>query len=525
MERTKSPALFAWAVVALGWLAIATPALAQPLGTFRWQFGPYCNIVTLNVVQAGAIYTLDGYDDQCGTGQRASVSGTAFQNPDGSIGIGLNLVLAPGGAPSHVDVTLQVATLGGTWRDSAGATGAFVFTPGAGSGGSPRPTTGSVGAGAIDMTQVQRRIAGACAGGEAVRAVNIDGSVACEPVGGGAGDISGVSAGAGLTGGGVAGDVALAVNFAGPGIEVSVARSDHFKRPGTRNTGVGLLTLTQPTIPGANNTALGAGALSLNVGGSSNTGIGNEALNSNVGGHGNTAVGTGALESLTSANNNSFVGLYSGQSLTTGNNNVAFGTGALGDLTTGDGNIALGRNAGLAATTGSNNIFIGNAGLVTDNATVRIGGGSITDVYMTGIYGETAVNGVNVLVNASGRLGTLPSSARFKRDISPVNDARTIVQALRPVHFFYRPEYDKGEATPQYGLIAEEVENVDRDLVVYGPTGEPDTVRYHFLPTLLVAEVQRLERERAQQATELATLRDALQTLEQEIARLRATSR
>ncbi len=536
MERFELRSRVAWVLVTLGCILIAVPALAQPLGTFRWQFGPYCNVVTLNVVQAGAVFTLDGFDDQCGAGQAASASGTAFQNPDGSIGIGLSLVLAPGGAPSHVDVTLQLATLGGTWRDSAGATGTFVFTPGAGSGGPPRPTTGSVGAAAIDPTQLQRRIAGACIGGQAVRAVNVDGSVACEPVGGGAGDISGVSAGAGLNGGGVAGDVTLAVTFAGPGTNATVARSDHFERPGFGNTAVGLFALDSPTITGANNTALGAGALDVNVGGASNTGIGNQALSNNISGTGNTAVGSGALDSLTSASYNSFVGLYAGRFLVSGNNNVALGYNALGSLTTGFSNIGLGWNAGSNATIGNHNIFIGNTGIVTDEGTVRIGNNQIDAVYMTGIYGKTATNGVNVFINGAGQLGTMTSSARFKRDIRSVNDARAIVQALRPVHFFYRPEYEDGDGTPQYGLIAEEVEKVDGDLVVRGPNGEPDTVRYHFLPTLLLAEVQRLERERAQQATELdavrldhkrelGVLRDALRTLEQEIGRLRGTSR
>ena len=122
-------------------LAGALAAGAQPLGTFRWQQQPYCNILTLNVVQSGAIYQLDGYDDQCGgAAPRASVVGIAFLNPDGSVGIGLTLVTTPGGTPLHIDVTLSPATIGGTWRDSAGNTGPFVLTPGAGVPGSPRPT-------------------------------------------------------------------------------------------------------------------------------------------------------------------------------------------------------------------------------------------------------------------------------------------------------------------------------------------------------------------------------------------------
>ncbi len=515
MERRESHVLVTLALMALAWHALAAPAFAQPIGTFRWQFNPYCNVVTLAVVQAGGVYALEGVDDQCGAGQAASASGTAFQNPDGSIGLGLNLVLTPGGAPSHVDVTIQLATLSGTWRDSAGASGAFVFTPGAGSGGTPRPTSSSVGAHAIDPAQVQRRVTGVCAGGQAFRAVNLDGSVICEPV---VGQIAGVLAGQGLTGGGDTGDVTLAVSFAGPGTDTTVARSDHFERPGSFNTAIGQLALDAATLSGANNTAFGARALGATLTGSGNTGIGIDALGDNVGGVGNTAIGAGALEGLTAGNYNAFVGLYAGNDLESGNYNVAIGYNALGGLTTGSSNIAFGQQAGINVTTGSNNIFIGNTGVAADSGTVRIGNSQVTAVYMTGISGQTSSGGVNVFINGAGRLGTMTSSARFKRDIRPVDDARAIVQALRPVRFFYRPEYDGGDRASQFGLIAEEVEKVDRDLVVLDPTGAPETVRYHFLPTLLVAEVQRLERE-------LTALRDALAATQQEVARLRGTPR
>lgn len=125
----------------VGVLAVSgfLPAEAQPLGTFSWQQLPYCNVVQLDVVQAGAVYHLDGFDGQCGAAARAGVSGLAFPNPDGTIGFGLTIVTTPGGAPLHVDATITLAALSGTWRDSAGNTGAWVFTPGSGVAGPPRP--------------------------------------------------------------------------------------------------------------------------------------------------------------------------------------------------------------------------------------------------------------------------------------------------------------------------------------------------------------------------------------------------
>jgi hypothetical protein len=130
-------------VVMLTLLAVRS-AQAQPLGTFRWQQQPYCNVVNLSVVQDGTLYRLDGYDDQCGAGTRASAVGLAFFNPDGTAGIGLTIVTTPGGTPLHIDATVSLATISGTWRDSAGNTGPFVLTPGAPIAGSPRPAPRAV---------------------------------------------------------------------------------------------------------------------------------------------------------------------------------------------------------------------------------------------------------------------------------------------------------------------------------------------------------------------------------------------
>ncbi len=123
-------------VVALG----AAAADAQTLGSFRWQLRPYCNVVTLTVTAVDGNYRLEGTDDQCGGAtDKASAMGTAFPNPDGTIGFGLTIVATPGGVPVHVDAALAAGRFDGTWRDSAGGRGDFVLTPGAGNGGSARP--------------------------------------------------------------------------------------------------------------------------------------------------------------------------------------------------------------------------------------------------------------------------------------------------------------------------------------------------------------------------------------------------
>jgi len=126
------------ALVALCLALSSLSAYAQSLGTFRWQLQPFCNVVAVNVTQQGAIYVLDGTDDRCGNGnQPGSAVGIAYLSPAGLLGFGITTVL-PGGAPVHTEATLSLSSLGGTWRDSAGNSGAFVFN-GALPGATPRP--------------------------------------------------------------------------------------------------------------------------------------------------------------------------------------------------------------------------------------------------------------------------------------------------------------------------------------------------------------------------------------------------
>src|SRR5947207_13474635 len=101
---------------------------------------------------------------------------------------------------------------------------------------------------------------------------------------------------------------------------------------------------------------------------------------------------------------------------TNGNSNTCLGFNALNN-TTGSGNIALGDSAGTNLTTGSNNIDIGNQGVAREANSIRIGTqGKQTKTFIAGISGASGT-GTPVVINSNGRLGTAPSSARFKEEI------------------------------------------------------------------------------------------------------------
>ena len=124
------------ALLALSLAFPLSPAAAQPFGTYSWQLQPFCNRVTVTIHQTGTIYSLDGFDDQCGAPQRAPVVGTVVLNPDGTAGFGFTVVTTPGGRAVHVEARVNPANGSGTWSDSAGNSGPFAL--GAATGGAER---------------------------------------------------------------------------------------------------------------------------------------------------------------------------------------------------------------------------------------------------------------------------------------------------------------------------------------------------------------------------------------------------
>jgi hypothetical protein len=244
---------------------------------------------------------------------------------------------------------------------------------------------------------------------------------------------------------------------------------------------------------GNSNTAIGVGALA-NSNTSNNTATGFEALN-NATGPSNTAYGFSALF------NDS-----------TGSFNTATGFNALLNNTIGSENVALGDGAGLSVTTATNVICIG-AGVAGENVS--------NSCYIGQIFNATSSGGTAVYINSNGRLGTATSSRRFKDEIKPMERASEALFALKPVTFRYKKGIDP-QSIPQFGLVAEDVEEVNPDLVVRDKEGKVNTVRYEVVNAMLLNEFLKEHQKVKKLETALETINARLREQAAQIQKVNA---
>ena len=315
---------------------------------------------------------------------------------------------------------------------------------------------------------------------------------------------------------------------------------------GAGNTGVGWFSLDSVTT-GSFNTAIGAGTLALN-GGDENTGVGTAALllntasgNTAVGSRAllnnttggtlesvndidlgpNVAIGTGTLESNTVSSSNTAVGYQALHSFISGiagfpqlglntaigfqalantnganggSRNSGFGYQALFNNTDGFENVAIGDQALFGNVTGFRNTAIGGgagSNVTTASNVICIGwgqgGGNIDNSCFVGNIVGVPIVGNPVVVAPSGQLGEATSSRRFKTAIEPMDKASEALFSLKLVTFRYKKDIDP-KGSRQLGLVAEEVEKVDPNLVVHDKEGKPYTVRYEQVNAMLLNE-------------------------------------
>ena len=328
---------------------------------------------------------------------------------------------------------------------------------------------------------------------------------------------------------------------------------------GNQNTATGLRALTSDTN-GGYNTATGVFSLFSNTSGFFNSAVGAYALANNISGNSNTANGYGALYHNTADNNTStgFGALYGN---TTGSNNTANGVSALGNNTTGaqntatghfalvnntaSFNTAIGDSALSSNTTGSSNTAVGTSalefnttgignialgdgagnGVTTADAVICIGasGANVTgSCYIGQIFGVTSSGGTAVFINSDGKLGTTTSSRRFKEEIKPMEQASEALFALKPVTFQYKKEIDP-QGIPQFGLVAEDVETINPDLVVRDKDGNPYSVRYDAINAMLLNEFLKEHRKVQEQESTIAGFKSTAAEQEATVAELKIT--
>ena len=227
-----------------------------------------------------------------------------------------------------------------------------------------------------------------------------------------------------------------------------------------------------------------------------NTAVGDSALSNNFRGVTNTALG---FQAASGAN-------------TTGT--TAIGAGTLLNLTSGLDNTALGKQAGSGVIGADNVICIG----------AFVSGEDVDDsCYIGNIFSRPSPGGAAVFVNGFGKLGTAASSSRFKEKIKPMERASEALFALKPVTFRYKKEVDPASQS-QFGLVAEDVEAVNPDLVVRDKEGKAYSVRYDQVNAMLLNEflkehrtVEELRATIAQQGKAIKVLTAGLQKVSEQI--------
>lgn len=267
-----------------------------------------------------------------------------------------------------------------------------------------------------------------------------------------------------------------------------------------QNTATGNGALTNLTT-GGENSAIGFNALHNNTIGSANTAIGAEALRSNTvigigSGSYNTATGAAALLNNTVGTFNTADGRGALVFNTTGNRNTACGDDALGRNTTGSNNVGIGHWAGVGLTTGGGNVCIGADvdGVAGESNTTRI-----RNVF------HSLASARAVYVDSDNKIGTVMSSQRFKDEIKPMEKASETILALKPVTFRYKKEIDVN-GTKQFGLVAEQVEKVNPELVTRDENGDPETVRYDAVNAMLLNEFLKEHRKVEQMEKQIEAL-------------------
>lgn len=225
--------------------------------------------------------------------------------------------------------------------------------------------------------------------------------------------------------------------------------------------------------------------------GTSNVAIGYEACKAITTGYANTVIGDSALLVGTTAQQNVVMGTDACKVDVAGANNVVLGYQAGFALNGATGCVIIGSQAGSAMVAQVNTIMIGAATTILPASnSIHLGSAAHATFHCLAALNGITASPADLQIDTAGRIGTITSSKVFKKNIKDMEDTSWIYD-LRPVNFVYKK--DK-ENTKQYGLIAEEVEKVNKDFVFY-KDDKPYTVQYSKLITVLLKEIQNLKKQ------------------------------
>jgi hypothetical protein len=181
----------------------------------------------------------------------------------------------------------------------------------------------------------------------------------------------------------------------------------------------------------------------------------------------------------------------------------------------------------------------GNVTTASDVICIGASGANVSNSCFIGqIFGATSPGGTAVFINSNGRLGTATSSRRFKEEIKATGRASEELFALKPVTFRHRKEIDSA-GTSQFGLVAEDVEKVNPDLVVRDKEGKAYSVRYDQVNAMLLneflkeykafleerAKVEKLETTVSRQQKQIEGLAAGLEKVSNQLELRKAGSR
>lgn len=137
------------------------------------------------------------------------------------------------------------------------------------------------------------------------------------------------------------------------------------------------------------------------------------------------------------------------------------------------------------------------------------------EIWMPYVYADTATSPRAMYIQSNGKLGGISSTRRHKKNIKAMRDIDFLYD-LRPVNFVFKK--DAIQET-QYGLIAEEVEKVNKDFVFYNEDKIAGVHYDRLISVLIKADQEQKKRGESMEKT-IKSLTEKVTTLQNKLNKL-----